>query len=131
MALGAGVKPMASNRQIEANRGNAKQSTGPRTKAGKLRSSRNSLRHGLSRPISTDTYVKLRAMNHDGLGGSLDLAETRLELARIRLARGALIAAFLKHPHVKLSKTLRGIDRYEREAFSKQKRLLRNRGEFG
>jgi hypothetical protein len=38
---------MASQRQIEANRRNAQNSTGPRTEAGKERSKRNALKHGL------------------------------------------------------------------------------------
>lgn len=51
---------MASNRQIEANRGNAARSTGPKSKEGKLRSSRNSFRHGLSRPMTADGGGELR-----------------------------------------------------------------------
>ena len=39
---------MASRRQLEANRANAKRSTGPRSADGKARSSRNSLAHGLT-----------------------------------------------------------------------------------
>jgi hypothetical protein len=39
---------MTSFRQIEANRRNAQHSTGPKTEAGKKRSRRNALRHGLS-----------------------------------------------------------------------------------
>ena len=38
---------MTTQKQIEANRNNAKQSTGPRTQAGKQRSSQNALKHGL------------------------------------------------------------------------------------
>jgi hypothetical protein len=39
---------MTSLKQIEANRRNAEDSTGPRSKAGKRRSSRNAIRHGLT-----------------------------------------------------------------------------------
>src|SRR5262249_31356696 len=38
---------MTSLRQIEANRRNSAKSTGPRTEAGKQRSRRNAMRHGL------------------------------------------------------------------------------------
>jgi hypothetical protein len=38
---------MTSKRQLEANRSNARRSTGPRTTAGKARSSLNALKHGL------------------------------------------------------------------------------------
>ena len=39
---------MASEKQVAANRRNATKSSGPRTKSGKARSSRNALNHGLS-----------------------------------------------------------------------------------
>src|ERR1041385_4356272 len=39
---------MATDREIAANRLNARNSTGPRTEAGKRRSRRNALRHGLT-----------------------------------------------------------------------------------
>ena len=39
---------MTSFRQIEANRGNALRSTGPKTEAGKRRSLQNAARHGLT-----------------------------------------------------------------------------------
>ena len=38
---------MATDKQIKANRENAKQSTGPRTNSGKTRTSKNALKHGL------------------------------------------------------------------------------------
>lgn len=50
---------MASDRQIAANRRNARRSTGPRSRAGKSRASRNSYRHGLSANIvSSAGYQK-------------------------------------------------------------------------
>jgi hypothetical protein len=45
---------MTSKAKIEANRANARRSTGPRTAAGKARASRNALRHGLNTPIEAD-----------------------------------------------------------------------------
>ena len=43
---------MTSQRQLEANRANAKRSTGPKTPQGKARSRRNSYKHGLRTRIS-------------------------------------------------------------------------------
>jgi len=46
---------MATRRQIEANQQNAISSTGPRTTAGRARSSKNALRHGLTaREVTVD-----------------------------------------------------------------------------
>ena len=42
---------MTSAKQIAANQENAKRSTGPKTKAGKIRSRKNALRHGLASVI--------------------------------------------------------------------------------
>jgi len=39
---------MISEKQLEANRSNALLSTGPKTEAGKKRSSMNALRHGIN-----------------------------------------------------------------------------------
>jgi hypothetical protein len=45
---------MATEKQIQANRNNAKQSTGPRTEQGKSRASQNALKHGL---LARDTVI--------------------------------------------------------------------------
>jgi hypothetical protein len=50
---------MASERQIAANRRNARKSTGPRSGTGKKRTSRNAYRHGLRSSItSTAGFAK-------------------------------------------------------------------------
>jgi hypothetical protein len=50
---------MASERQIAANRRNARKSTGPSSGAGKKRASRNAYRHGLTLSItSAAAYAK-------------------------------------------------------------------------
>jgi hypothetical protein len=57
---------MATPAQIEANRANARKSTGPKTEAGKRNSSKNALTHGLSAleavvfPGEEDAYQALR-----------------------------------------------------------------------
>jgi hypothetical protein len=51
---------MASEKQIAANRANAKRSTGPKTAAGKLRSSREAFRHGLSGPLPPDSTTSAK-----------------------------------------------------------------------
>jgi hypothetical protein len=48
---------MASERQIAANRRNARKSAGPRSGAGKKRASRNAYRHGLTLSITSTAVV--------------------------------------------------------------------------
>jgi hypothetical protein len=93
---------MASERQIAANRLNARKSTGPLSRAGKRRASRNAYRHGLasSRKPDAATARKLDQLARQIVGDSnseiiLELArsaaEAEFDLARVRLAGVALI----------------------------------------
>jgi hypothetical protein len=52
---------MTSARKIEANRANAKASTGPRTTRGKTRAAQNARRHGLSLPVPADSALSVKA----------------------------------------------------------------------
>ena len=93
---------MASERQIAANRRNARKSTGPRSGAGKKRASRNAYRHGLSLSITSTAAVAKQIDNlvREIAGDSKDaimleraraIAQAELELARVRRAKVALI----------------------------------------
>ena len=93
---------MASERQIAANRLNARKSTGPRSRAGKRRASRNAYRHGLASSGKPDAAIarKLDQLARQIAGDSnseiiLELArsaaEAEFDLARVRLAWVALI----------------------------------------
>jgi hypothetical protein len=93
---------MASDRQIAANRRNARGSTGPRSGGGKNRARRNAYRHGLSLRISSiatfTTEVERLARKIAGdtehgisLERARDVAEAELDLARVRRAKIALI----------------------------------------
>ena len=92
---------MASERQIEANRRNARSSTGPRSASGKKRSSKNALRHGLSRPLFGAEFTReLETLARQIVGettGELAMelaraaAAAELDLARIRQVNIGLI----------------------------------------
>jgi hypothetical protein len=134
---------MPSDRQIAANRKNAKKSTGPRSDAGREASRSNARRHGLAVPIGADPAF------HDDiekLAKALSLsrgiqnvderargaAEAELDLLRIRKIRAWVLETLyfagngatssnLAEVNDKLAK----LDRYERRAFSRRKRALR------
>jgi hypothetical protein len=93
---------MASERQIAANRRNARKSTGPRSGAGRKRASRNAYRHGLTLNItSTAAFAKqLDKLVHKIASDTADeivleraraVAQAELDLARVRRAKVALI----------------------------------------
>src|SRR5262245_36080473 len=93
---------MASERQIAANRRNARKSSGPRSAAGKKRASRNAYRYGLTLSItSTATFAKqLDRLGREIAGDSKEpivlecaraVAQAELELVRVRRAKVAVI----------------------------------------
>jgi hypothetical protein len=92
---------MASERQIAANRRNAKKSSGPRSAPGKKRASNNAYRHGLfSRRAraavaeETEAFARKIADKTSGviaLEHARIVAEAENELAQIRDAKRALI----------------------------------------
>ena len=86
----------------EARRRNAKNSTGPRSAAGKRRVSQNALRHGLSVPLHLDPAETPRIQNlarhiatdsdNEHLRGLTEqIAEAQLEILRVRQARQKLL----------------------------------------
>jgi hypothetical protein len=131
---------MASEKQIAANRANAKKSTGPRTAAGKLKSSRNAFRHGLSGPLLPDpiTSAKLdwiagevagdQASDHQKAEAQ-DFARAQVELLRIRSIRSEQLAKIdlddCTHGNLQELKRLASLDRYERYALTKRRRSSR------
>ncbi len=134
---------MATEKQIAANRENAKRSTGPKTVAGRLKSSRNAYRHGFSSPLPFDpaTLAKVDAFAHALVGkeaneasliSASDFAEAQLELSRIRATRTALIAKleFVETDKQELRRLL-ALDRYERYAHTKRRRAARKTSTLG
>jgi hypothetical protein len=94
---------VATKRKINANRTNARASTGPKTKTGRAHSSRNALRHALSLPVFSDPVlseeVEMLAREIAGRGASVEvqelarrIAETQVDLCRVRQARHELLS---------------------------------------
>jgi hypothetical protein len=86
---------MTSERQVSANRANARASTGPKTPAGRVRVRRNALRHGLAISLLTEAVWTpeieglARRIAGEGADGELlraanPIAEAQIELKRIR-----------------------------------------------
>src|SRR6516162_6857482 len=92
---------MASERQIAANRRNARKSTGPRSGAGRKRASRNAYRYGLTLNITSAAFAKqLAKLVREIAGDSKNaivleraraIAQAELDLARVRRAKVSLI----------------------------------------
>jgi hypothetical protein len=130
---------MSSDRQIAANRINAKKSTGPRSKAGREVSRRNARRHGLAidignDPVFHDDIEKLaRALSGDAHVSEhvRETAEAEIDLLRIRKIRAWLYDthyftdAALPNRLTELNESFAKLERYERRAFSRRKRALR------
>ncbi len=128
---------MATERQIAANRANALKSTGPKTAAGRLKSSRNAFRHGLSLPLWLDLETSAKAdaiartlannpTDGEQLTAATDVAQAQLDLLRIRAVRAKLMAEVdLTTGSLEHLRRLKALDRYERFAATKRRRASR------
>ena len=124
---------MATEKQIAANRANAKRSTGPKTAAGRSKSSRNAHRHGLSCPLQLDPVASAKAgaiahrlvgeqASEERLNSAAEFALAQLELLRIRTARAELMATFeIGSVDAQRLRRLLALDRYERSAVGRRR----------
>jgi hypothetical protein len=140
---------LATEKQIAANRANAKRSTGPRTAAGKQKSSRNAYRHGLSCPVLWDPAIlaKIDSTARDGvdeaaaedqLTSAADFYRAHMEVLRIIAIRTEQWASISQKEgedyNPKELERLAALDRYERYAFTKRRRAsqkLQFKGQTG
>jgi hypothetical protein len=100
---------VTSTRKIEANRKNARASTGPKTAQGRARLARNALRHGLSLPVGSDPVLceEVESLAGKIAGTEADVeirefarraAEAQIDLGRVRYARYRLLSDALRNP---------------------------------
>ena len=91
---------MATERQIAANQRNARQSTGPRSRAGKKRAGQNAVRHGLTVRSSAAFAKQIERLarriagqttDRNVLEHARDAALATIDLVRIRRVKVALI----------------------------------------
>ena len=133
---------MTSLRKINANRANAKLSTGPKSALGRRRVSRNAHRHGLSIPVLLDPVLarEVRAVSQQlakdlGSLASIDtayaVAEAEVDLKRIRKRKAHLLHKLNRHEDPTgaealplLAQILR-LDRYERRALARRQSAIR------
>jgi hypothetical protein len=142
---------VTSTRKIEANRKNARASTGPKTAQGRARLARNALRHGLSLPVCSDPVLCEEAESLAGKIAGTEAnveirelgrraAEAQIDLGRVRYARYRLLSDALSNPDYesradtrqkfalvlwRVVKQLLAMDRYERRALVRRKVALR------
>ena len=125
---------MATARQIEANRKNAKRSTGPRTAEGKSKSSRNAFQHGLSLPQIMDAATKADAENlarllanedENFMAAALHAAAAHLDLQRVqKIRRNKFGRMDLAIASAEDLQRLLAIDRYETRARTRRRRAM-------
>jgi hypothetical protein len=125
--------PVASQKQIAANRENAKRSTGPRTRAGKKRSSKNSRKHGLSLELDeilADEAAQLARAISATIGVDPihcgDFARAGVAVERVRRVKTRLIC----HPDLMtnpaVTRNLLSLKRYELRATAALRRASKN-----
>jgi hypothetical protein len=93
---------MQRDRNIKANRANARASTGPKTARGRARSARNAFRHGLSLPVESDQVLgeQVQALTRQIAGSDTSVhtqilahktAEAQVDLLRVRTASSTFV----------------------------------------
>lgn len=132
---------MTSEQKIAANRNNALQSSGPQTLEGKMRSSRNSYRHGLAAKTSATADERRRsdALSRQLAGGSNDYwvgeaarraADNFLYLERVKAKKAEVIEDLLRITSTvdfhRGTRELAKFETYERKARSRWKRSQRD-----
>ena len=126
---------MTSDCKVNANRANARASTGPKSANGRARSARNALRHALSLPVCSNPAlseeVETLAREIAGPGANAQIqelarqvAEAEIDLRRVRYARHQLVSRALADPDYDTRANERMKDRMLRKLLRRNEVLL-------
>jgi hypothetical protein len=123
---------MTSERQVRANRVNAKSSTGPKSVSGKARAARNARTHGLNSSVILDPPLAeevkalalkiLETTDQQHFELVAQIAEAEIDLRRIRQIRRDLLA----QRQTDYANDLHRLDRYERTARARRRAAMRS-----
>ena len=144
------LEMVTSERKLTANKQNAQRSTGPRTRTGKRRASRNALRHGLAAAVEEPAFLlEIERLAEALLGDETspiarecarDIAAAHVDLVRVRMARVEALDRLLQAiPHQdrhsdhipeidaveSVVADLKKLNRYERNALLRKKRAIK------
>jgi hypothetical protein len=111
---------MSTDRQIKANRANARASTGPKSATGKARASRNARRHGLSISVHAQPGLSAevealvreiagREATPEVLACARRVAEAQVNVMRVRQTRHQLIARDFNNPDYEIFDDFRAV----------------------
>jgi hypothetical protein len=136
---------MISQKRLQANRANARHSTGPRSPAGKSRSARNSRRHGLAIAVRSDPALDAavnslahaiagQETNTENITLARNIAEAQIDLVRIQQVRLGALRAFAAGTEstpqtltkLDLATSIAALDRYEQRSLSRRRRAIRD-----
>jgi hypothetical protein len=101
---------VTSNRKIDANRANARASSGPKTRDGRARSAKNAFRHGLSVSLQADQVLceEVQTLAREIAGPYANariqvlayrVAEAQVDVRRVRHLRHQFLSDKLSNPH--------------------------------